>query len=492
MAICVYPVFGLNYILVPYVQNYTSAKQYCFQEFGTQLASIHNDAQNTEASDLCAYSGYDNMPCWIGLTDLNVENEWLWEDESELTYTNWNIGEPNNIGSEDCVEILNNNQKWNDAECGDYRFILCNTPSPPTPAPSPSPASSPTDIFYSCGTNSIKYCYDVNLYPPDNNSDQLYYQDIYIQQPDHSDWVSMDITLTAQGNKCANPTINFVYEEIDYDSTWLNEYINVTIGNDVIQCKGQQFACGQYDVCFHEYHINDIDVGETYQISVALANHVDALCPHDLVINAVMTVICTPDPILPISTEVNDDDDMCNYYTFPHHDPDLQMPYVLETCNDYYFIEDVSFDLYCSDSNDTLYITFYWGSASLSGCQQGSSIATFPLGDYQMCDNLVDDTGCAYNQVTLERCNTTSIVQYRLNLLLDQCIQEEWFLTEYRSFLIEQVADGSLLWHYFADEVCAIPHSTGPYLTPDCTTTEVVSNITHKDIVQSIDDKIKL
>ena len=41
---------------------------------------------------------------WIGLSDLQLENRFQWSDGTDVTYTNWQTQEPNNLGNEDCVE----------------------------------------------------------------------------------------------------------------------------------------------------------------------------------------------------------------------------------------------------------------------------------------------------------------------------------------------------------------------------------------------------
>lgn len=45
------------------------------------------------------------LPTWIGLSDLLVENQYAWSDGvSPVLYTNWNDKEPNNAGG--TVRIL--------------------------------------------------------------------------------------------------------------------------------------------------------------------------------------------------------------------------------------------------------------------------------------------------------------------------------------------------------------------------------------------------
>ena len=52
--------------------------------------------------------------CWIGANDLETEGTFVWSDGTELDYTNWYPGQPNNVpsvnannvqGDEDAVEL---------------------------------------------------------------------------------------------------------------------------------------------------------------------------------------------------------------------------------------------------------------------------------------------------------------------------------------------------------------------------------------------------
>jgi len=53
---------------------------------------------------------------WIGFNDLASEGSFEWSDETASSFTNWNSGEPNNVGGEDCG-FLKSNGGWNDANC---------------------------------------------------------------------------------------------------------------------------------------------------------------------------------------------------------------------------------------------------------------------------------------------------------------------------------------------------------------------------------------
>ena len=70
---------------------------------------------------------YESTRKWIGLTDSNTEMTFEWIDDSELLYTNWRPGEPNEAGSEDCVEIWDVTGVWNDKSCGVSNHIICQS-----------------------------------------------------------------------------------------------------------------------------------------------------------------------------------------------------------------------------------------------------------------------------------------------------------------------------------------------------------------------------
>jgi hypothetical protein len=59
---------------------------------GAELASVHSQEENTYLYILC---GSENK-CWLGFTDAAVEGDWEWSDGSDIVFTNWEKGEPNN------------------------------------------------------------------------------------------------------------------------------------------------------------------------------------------------------------------------------------------------------------------------------------------------------------------------------------------------------------------------------------------------------------
>ena len=64
---------------------------------------------------------------YIDGMDTEVEGQFRWlTSGTELTYTNWADGEPNNSGDiEDCVTLWSSNGKWNDQSCAKRFSSVC-------------------------------------------------------------------------------------------------------------------------------------------------------------------------------------------------------------------------------------------------------------------------------------------------------------------------------------------------------------------------------
>jgi len=79
--------------------------------FGGHLVTINDMQENTWLS-----STFCSTYRWIGLNDIQQEENFVWADGSPVIYTNWFSGEPNRLGDEDAVEIYTPNldAKWND------------------------------------------------------------------------------------------------------------------------------------------------------------------------------------------------------------------------------------------------------------------------------------------------------------------------------------------------------------------------------------------
>ena len=86
------------------------------QGFGASLISVQSGAENSCIVGELNTNGFGGI-IWIGFNDVASEGSHVWYDQSAVIYTNWNGGEPNNSGNEDCVQIYPDG-RWNDLNCG--------------------------------------------------------------------------------------------------------------------------------------------------------------------------------------------------------------------------------------------------------------------------------------------------------------------------------------------------------------------------------------
>jgi hypothetical protein len=61
----------------------------------------------------------------IGLNDIQTEGSFVWTNRDSSAYRNWILGEPNNAGDEDCVDMQLSGQ-WNDIACAAVDRFLCS------------------------------------------------------------------------------------------------------------------------------------------------------------------------------------------------------------------------------------------------------------------------------------------------------------------------------------------------------------------------------
>ncbi|XP_075758369.1 C-type lectin domain family 17, member A isoform X3 [Pelodiscus sinensis] len=61
---------------------------------------------------------------WLGLSDQQVEKEWVWVDNTRLTLSFWSSGEPNDSNNEDCGTMTPDG-RWNDLSCLTTDYWIC-------------------------------------------------------------------------------------------------------------------------------------------------------------------------------------------------------------------------------------------------------------------------------------------------------------------------------------------------------------------------------
>ncbi|KAM9399131.1 uncharacterized protein ACWYII_031469 [Salvelinus alpinus] len=104
------------------LKSWEESRQDC-RDRGADLVVIKSQEQQIFVNWLCGVKKY----VWIGLTDSVTEGTWKWVDDTPLTTTYWNSGEPNGGGAENCVYFYSwssDTGEWWDYYCYyKYRWI---------------------------------------------------------------------------------------------------------------------------------------------------------------------------------------------------------------------------------------------------------------------------------------------------------------------------------------------------------------------------------
>nr|BAP16791.1 lectin [Heterodontus japonicus] len=99
-------------------QSWPEAEAYCKKVVpGGHLVSIHGKEQNMFIAEMFG------TQIWIGFNDRQTEGDFIWTDNSSIKYVNWNDGEPNNSGDEDCAEMQVSGG-WNDLPCSSIKLAF--------------------------------------------------------------------------------------------------------------------------------------------------------------------------------------------------------------------------------------------------------------------------------------------------------------------------------------------------------------------------------
>ncbi|XP_070560953.1 C-type lectin domain family 19 member A-like [Ptychodera flava] len=117
---------GYCYRYFTALNSWRAAQDIC-ATYGANLASIHGDEENSFIHKLQG-SCLNNI-FWIGLSDEENEGDFRWIDGTELVYSNWNPGEPDDYLEQDCVVFGGTTGeapwKWNDTFCSDNHHFVC-------------------------------------------------------------------------------------------------------------------------------------------------------------------------------------------------------------------------------------------------------------------------------------------------------------------------------------------------------------------------------
>ncbi|TFK09505.1 Collectin-46 [Platysternon megacephalum] len=98
--------------------SFENGKSLCAKAGGA-LACPHNHAENTALREILK----DSERAYLGMSDVQTEGKFLYLNGEPVTYTNWEMGEPNNNKNEDCVAMYDNG-KWNDIDCSKSEMLI--------------------------------------------------------------------------------------------------------------------------------------------------------------------------------------------------------------------------------------------------------------------------------------------------------------------------------------------------------------------------------
>jgi hypothetical protein len=104
--------------------SWQEARTFC-QAWGGDLVQIGSAEENAQLAQRI------DEAAWLGATDLEVEGTFRWLGGDPLEYTEWFMGQPNNLqGLEDCTELRAIDGQWADLPCTDEvaRQALCERP----------------------------------------------------------------------------------------------------------------------------------------------------------------------------------------------------------------------------------------------------------------------------------------------------------------------------------------------------------------------------
>ncbi|XP_024917706.1 macrophage mannose receptor 1 isoform X1 [Cynoglossus semilaevis] len=122
------------------VVDFHTAMVRCYHE-NASLVSILNSNEQAFVNSMVGTGKV--AASWIGMRVFGIASaQYMWVDQSPVTYTHWASGEPNNAnGEEQCVQFNRHQGGWNDANCGRTAGYLCKkfpgdihtTPAPTQP-----------------------------------------------------------------------------------------------------------------------------------------------------------------------------------------------------------------------------------------------------------------------------------------------------------------------------------------------------------------------
>ncbi|XP_066910705.1 macrophage mannose receptor 1-like isoform X2 [Clytia hemisphaerica] len=116
---------GKVYYVSTVKKNHDQAESHC-KTMGGNLVTIHSQAENDYVHKMAKSRGY--LDVFIGLRDVNKNGQFSWVDGSKVVFTDWQNGEPNFKGKENCAVYQHINlakHGWNNIYCSGVKQYIC-------------------------------------------------------------------------------------------------------------------------------------------------------------------------------------------------------------------------------------------------------------------------------------------------------------------------------------------------------------------------------
>ncbi|XP_074918012.1 LOW QUALITY PROTEIN: C-type lectin-like [Chelonoidis abingdonii] len=113
-------------------KTWREAEAHCqHQRHGAHLASIQSPGENKMLAHYIKRYHKENRAVWIGLSDPMEDECWRWSDNSMLSFTAWDNGQPDSPRKNEHCVVLERPvfQKWHDIPCiGRFSFVCKHEP----------------------------------------------------------------------------------------------------------------------------------------------------------------------------------------------------------------------------------------------------------------------------------------------------------------------------------------------------------------------------
>ncbi|KAM9717625.1 type-2 ice-structuring protein-like isoform 2-T2 [Menidia menidia] len=113
-----------SFLFVPNNLTWAGAEKNCLS-LNANLASVHSPREYQFVRDLVKLVARGSPRTWIGASDCQEDDVWLWSDGTGFDFSLWADGQPDHSGS--CTQI-NVGKKWDDTACSSLLPSVCARP----------------------------------------------------------------------------------------------------------------------------------------------------------------------------------------------------------------------------------------------------------------------------------------------------------------------------------------------------------------------------